>query len=531
VVSPLGVGGDGMTRVRTNILANFAGSFWTSLLGVAFVPVYIQFLGVEVYGLIGAFVIIQATSSLLDAGMSTTLNRELAYASAQERPRDVRDLARSLTTIYWAIGVGICALVAAAAPVLAHHWLRPEGLSPDVVVRGLVLMATNFALYWPATLYGGGLQGLQRHVILNWALGASATVRGVGAVAVLAFVSPTIEAFFGWQIAVSAAHTGLLHWLLWPRIPGDRARRSRFSWAELRRVWRFAAGMSGIGVLVVLITQLDKVLLSRLLTLEMFGYYAFAGMVAMALTRLSQPLFSALFPRFTELVGQGDEALLARTYHRGCQLAAVVLIAPATVIAFFSPEILWLWTRNAELVANTHLVLSLLVIGTALNGLLMMPAALQVAHGWTRLLVVGHITALVVLGPVIIAATLRWGSVGAAGAWTALNVGYMALIPLLMHRRLLPRERSGYFVHDLGLPLVGALTTAGTLRWLFPSDGSDPVTLLLLLGTSAFVLMVTGLSVPLVREQVRRVLQARLPIGAGAGIDPAGPASSSQARR
>jgi O-antigen/teichoic acid export membrane protein len=519
-----------MTRVRTNILANFAGSSWTSLLGIVFVPVYIHYLGVEVYGLIGAFVIIQATSSLLDAGMSTTLNRELAYASAQERPRDVRDLARSLIIIYWAIAAGICALVFTTAPVLANQWLRPEGLSPDLVVRGLLLMAINFALHWPATLYGAGLQGLQRHVILNWALGVSATVRGVGAIAILAFVSPTIEAFFGWQIAVSAAHTGLLHWLLWPRMPGDRARRSRFSWAELWRVWRFAGGMSGIGVLVVAITQLDKVILSRLLTLEMFGYYVFAGMVAMALTRLAQPLFSALFPRFTELVGRGDAAQLTNTYHRGCQLAAVVLIAPATVIAFFAPELLWLWTRNAELVANTHLVLSLLVIGAALNGLLMMPAALQVAYGWTRLMVAGHATALVVLGPVIIAATLRWGSVGAAGAWTAANVGYIALIPLLMHRRLLPRERSRYFVHSLGLPLVGALTTAGILRWLFPSDSSDPVTLVLLIGTSVLVLLVTGLSVPLVREQARRVLRPVSTIGAGAGIDPAGPASSGQAR-
>jgi len=36
-----------MTKVRINILANYAGSFWQMAMGLLFVPLYIHFLGIE----------------------------------------------------------------------------------------------------------------------------------------------------------------------------------------------------------------------------------------------------------------------------------------------------------------------------------------------------------------------------------------------------------------------------------------------------------------------------------------------------
>ena len=47
-------------------------------MGFVFVPVYISYLGIEAYGLIGLFATLQAWLSLLDLGLSPTLNREMA---------------------------------------------------------------------------------------------------------------------------------------------------------------------------------------------------------------------------------------------------------------------------------------------------------------------------------------------------------------------------------------------------------------------------------------------------------------------
>jgi len=50
-----------LSILKRNIIANFAGQGWTALMALAFVPLYIKFLGIEAYGLIGFFAMLQGT--------------------------------------------------------------------------------------------------------------------------------------------------------------------------------------------------------------------------------------------------------------------------------------------------------------------------------------------------------------------------------------------------------------------------------------------------------------------------------------
>ena len=70
-----------LNPLKKNIAANFSGSIWQSLMSLAFVPLYIKFMGIESYGLIGIFATLQAMFVLLDMGLSATLNREMARLS------------------------------------------------------------------------------------------------------------------------------------------------------------------------------------------------------------------------------------------------------------------------------------------------------------------------------------------------------------------------------------------------------------------------------------------------------------------
>ena len=46
--------------VRKNVVANYLGQGWSALMGLAFIPLYIRYLGMEAYGLIGVFAVLQA---------------------------------------------------------------------------------------------------------------------------------------------------------------------------------------------------------------------------------------------------------------------------------------------------------------------------------------------------------------------------------------------------------------------------------------------------------------------------------------
>jgi len=426
-------------------------------MGIVFVPLYIRFMGIEAYGLVGVFAALLGVFALLDMGLSSTLNREMARLSVQkDKAQDMRDLLRTLEIPYWLIGMLIAVTVILASPLIAFHWVKVKNLSQDSVHTALLIMGLCVAFRWPMGFYSGGLMGLQRQVLLNSINTVVATFRGVGAVLVLWLVSPTVEAFFFWQLAISAIHIGLIVFFLWQSLP-PASKKASFRPELLRTIWRFAAGMTGITITVIFLMELDKIILSRMLSLEMFGYYTLANVVAMTLYRFIGPVFSATYPKLTSLVEQGAEKEITKLYHQSAQLISVMVLPAALVVALFSKELLLLWTRSPVTADNTHLLVSILVLGTACNGLMNIPYALQLAHGWTRLGLVVNIVSVLVLVPLMILLARQYGAVGAASVWLILNAGYVVINPTLVHRRLLPAEKWRWYIEDVGRPLLAAV--------------------------------------------------------------------------
>ena len=157
-----------MSRLAKNIAANFVGSGWIALMGIIFIPVYIKFLGIDSYGLIGIYTSLQALFGLLDIGLSTTLNREMARLSGQtDKAGEMRDLVRTLEIIYWILGAAIAFAVILLAPLIANYWIQPGKLSTDTIQQAIMVMGLTIAFQFIFTFYSGGLLGLQKQILLN----------------------------------------------------------------------------------------------------------------------------------------------------------------------------------------------------------------------------------------------------------------------------------------------------------------------------------------------------------------------------
>ncbi len=496
--------------ISRNIVANFVGVAWTGLMGPALVPVYIRFMGIEAYGLVGILTTLQAVFTLLDLGLSTTLNRELARLSlCDDRAEETRDLVRTVEFLYWSVAALIALILALATPLLATHWIHAQNLSPGIIRQAFVIMGLILAIQFPFALYSGGLMGLQRQVLLNGIAVVIATARGLGSILLLWLVAPTIEVFFAWQLAMTLLQTGLSAIFLWRSLPHTTT-RPRFRPSLLRATWRFAAGLIGISIFALLLMQGDKILLSRLLALDEFGYYALAAVVASGLYIVVLPVFSAVFPRFSQLIASDDEPSLRALYHNSCQIVSVTLLPVAVIVALFAPEILRVWTRNPVVVQHAHLLVSLLVIGSALNGLLTLPYALQLAAGWTKLAFYQNAIAVTLLMPLLFWATHRYGAVGAAAIWITVNAGAVLFSIQVMHTRLLRGEQCRWYTRDVGLPLVGPLAVALLGRRLFPIHPSTSVILGGLTLVSCAALLAACILTPLTRDWLaKRLLPGR----------------------
>ena len=490
------------STLKKNIGANFAGSVWQALMALVFVPLYIKFMGIESWGLIGIFATLQAMFGLLDMGLSGTLNREMARLSVLPRKeQEMRDLVRTLEVLYWSVAVFAGITVVSLSQFIAHHWINAGQLPPKTIEQALLIMGFVMVFQMPIGFYAGGLMGLQKQVLLNIINVCMSTLRGAGAVLILWLVSPTIQAFLLWQIGISILNVFLLALFLWRKLPlsGNKA---LFQTQLLKGIWRFTAGMSGISILAVILTQLDKVILSKLLSLEMFGYYMLASVVAMSLGRIFTPVFFSIYPRFTQLVSINNQDELIQLYHKSCQFIAVLILPVAIVIAFFSYEVILLWTQNPITAERTHLLVSILICGTALNGLMNPPYALQLAFGWTKLSVLKNIIAVILLVPLIIVMAMHYGALGAASVWLLLNTGYVFLEIPIMHRRILRKEKWRWYWQDVCVPLVACTFVAGLGRIFIREPISQYMMLLYLSIISVLTLGITLISVPTMRTRL-----------------------------
>ncbi|MFM7859082.1 MAG: oligosaccharide flippase family protein, partial [Flammeovirgaceae bacterium] len=74
---------------------------------------------------------------------------------------------------------------------------------------------------------------------------------------------------------------------LWSKLP---AGPTQFDKSVIGRSWTYAIGMFWITVLSVTLTQVDKIIFSKILSLVEFGYYMIAWTLASLLIKPASPV-------------------------------------------------------------------------------------------------------------------------------------------------------------------------------------------------------------------------------------------------
>jgi len=458
--------------IRQNIIANFIGRAWGIISVYLFIPLYLKFLGIEAFGLVGFYSTLLGVLAFADMGLTATLNREMARLSVlKDTAGKMRDLLRTYESVYLFISLALASILWVFAPLIAERWLRADTLAPGEIAAAIRLMGIAIALQLPSGLYNGGLLGLQKQVLSNSLQIAWGVWRGGGAVLVLWLFSPTIFAFAFWQLFSNAVYCFAVRWSLWRALPWADP-RPRFNRLVFRDTWRYAAGMAGMAFFSTLLTQTDKLAVSKMLSLEMLGYYTLAGALASVPLMLASPIGVAIFPRLTGLVSMGDKDILKRFYHRACGLVSVAVLPGALTLAMYAGNFIFAWTGSTVAAQQVGIVAALLLVGQIMQAIMVMPYYLALAHGQTRLNLQIGIVSVILITPLLIFLIIKYGVVGGGISWVVMNLCTLPPYIYFLHRRFLPGELAKWCLRDVGLPLLATLPIILLGRWFLPVPSS-----------------------------------------------------------
>lgn len=495
------------SSLKLNVLASYASQIYLIVISIAILPIYMKYMGAEAYGLVGFFAMLQGLFALLDFGLTPTISRQTAqYNAGAVAALEFRQLFRSLSIIFAFIASVGGGLLFYFNIYIAEHWLKIENLTIADVIFCLQIMAICVALRWITGLYRGVISGFERIVWLSMSNIFIATLRFPGVLLYMYYGGFTVKSFFVFQLIVALFEFFLLATKAYKLLPTLHKKRViGWSLQPVKPLLGFALTIAFTSSIWVLLTQLDKFVLSAILALSEYGYFTLAVLVAGGVLQIGAPISAAIMPRMARLQGEQNYEELKAIYIGATEFVAVIVVTAGIVIAMLAKPVLYVWTGDVMLAEKTAPILQLYALGNAVLALGAFPYYLQYAKGNLRLHFIGNLVTVIVLIPAIIWAAKNYGAIGAGWAWLSIQLAYLIFWVSFVHKIIEPHINLQWF--KAFLPSVCSVSfLCGVVMYCVSFSQQRGVALFQIVLVSLICLMVAALS----SKQVRNKVQSKL---------------------
>jgi O-antigen/teichoic acid export membrane protein len=453
-----------------NITANYLGQIYTSLIAILTVPLLVRYMGIEAYGLVGFYAMLQGWFVLLDMGLTPAISREAArHKGGGIDALELRKLVRSLEGVFLALGAIAMLVLLLSADSISTNWLTIEALDAFQVQHVVGLIAIIVVLRWLCGLYRGIITGFEQQVWLSVFTSGIATIRFVLVLPYLIFVGATPLHFFGYQLAVAVAELFILVTKTYWSMPAAMEPvKVRWQWQPLRNVMQFALSAAFTSAVWVLVTQTDKLILSGMIPLSEYAVYTMGVLIAGGITILTAPVMAAMMPRMVKLDAEGNGARLFDLYRECTQLVGLVVVPIVMIFALFPVQVMTAWTGQADIASRAAPILSLYAIGNGILAFAGLSYMLQVARGNLKLHVVGNLIFVMLFLPMLYWAVTRFGMIGAGYAWIIANLLPFVLWLPVIHHKFLKGGHLRWIAEDIFAVALLPAFVAG-IAWYFVS--------------------------------------------------------------
>lgn len=397
------------SQVGQNIITNYLAVVWMGGLSLALIPLYIKRLGSDQWGVVAICMAIQGFLGLLDAGLGQIMPRDIARVVGDQGAvvRVFRVFSRSY------LGLGLIGLLLGQVGV---HWLiarwfnQGQGVAEgaDLALR---LVLVQFFFQFANNAHTGYWNGLQAQKLANFRQCAFGTAKHAGALALV----------YMWRADALAY---LMPFALFSALEWWGNRRTVLggfgdfvdggvSVADFHALAR-EAGVLALGVLIgMLVSQVDRIVLSRSVDVASYGRYVIVANLGLAFMQLQYPLMRAFFPR---IVRTDVSSIFSSQWQLGLGVF-LLCVLPCGLVAALAPWLLQFWLGDPQIIAEGVAPLRLIIGAVAVNAVYHLIYQYILVKGQGRLVLLINVVALAVVTPITFLAAQKYGIVAGGLAW------------------------------------------------------------------------------------------------------------------
>jgi O-antigen/teichoic acid export membrane protein len=396
--------------ISKHVAANLAGSAVPLVVALATIPTYVRTVGEERFGVLALIWAVLNYFGFMDLGFGRAVTQRLSQLGAAD-PREDNELVWSgLATAFGMGVVGGAAIYFAAL----HLMDRVPSLSSSVHGEALsalrwVVLAFPFLL--PGTVLIGTLQARLKFVEIN-------AIQVAGGI--LVQVLPLAFALHGWvglpvlapAVLASRLATNVGLFVLCRKfvpLTGSCLPSRR----HLRHLLVYGGWVSVMNVLAPMLVTVDRLVIAAVSGAKTVTHYTVPYDLVTRGMVISGSFASALFPRLAKAPIEEGRQLALRS-------AGILVAIMTPIIALglgLAEPFLRLWVGH-PLASLTHRVAEILLIGVWFNCLVIPHHSRYMATEGPKLVTLIFLFEIPVYIGMLWMGTVRWGAIGAAGAWT-----------------------------------------------------------------------------------------------------------------
>ena len=494
------------SRLARNIAANLGGQLGLLVLALVAARLVYSRLGQDALGII-LFVqtVNLVLAGVLDLGISSITVREVA-AHVDDDPEYVRDLVRTASSFYWGGFVLIAAVIVLTAPWVAVHWIHLQTMNTSTATTVLQVLGAAALTALPRALYISLFRGVQRMGFNNAIDAGVGLTQQLGTVAILAFGGGLFAVVF-WLAAMYGVAI-LSYLVIVPRVVPARALIPGWSPVVIKRNARFSGHMMSISALAAIHTYIDKLVVSKLLTVATVGWYTFATSIVARGALFAAAVGDAAYPSLSRLFHANSRAAMLAEYRVLQDLVCFVTLPLYAGIVFLSlPAFSAVF---GEGVAHALLLpVAVLCLGYYMNGTLVMPYVYSLAVGKPHITSRFSLAALFIVVPVTVASVAVFGVTGATLGYLSYHLFFYVVGIPRYARDCLERPAREWYQH-VARPIGAGMLTYGTawlVAWRAAGLSTAALVVGLVLASIAFTLITARVANPELRAHVLRWLR------------------------
>lgn len=416
--------------IKKSFMLTFSVQVYSTIITIALTPLLISMVGAEGFGLIGFFLILQNLIQILDAGISGTLSRQIAITKHCRKAFKVFLL--NFNKVY----VGF--IILASCFFLLSYFFRGEfssfwfdtSINKSLLDFCLLMMAGTLAIKYLSGPLRSGLVGLESHYLIAIVNFISATLRYPGGIFVLFLFQNSLSYYFAYQLLVSIFEWAALQFFFYSESNKVMRKASQSNVIEaqsLKSLLLLSLQLSVLSILWVIVSQIDKLLLSGVMELEKFGYYSLAVSVSGVILTLNIPLNQVLMPRLASFASNKLNAEYAKFFTGAFTYVAVFFIPLSVVLFFFGKELVWAWTGDEKAANDSYVYIKWLALGNVIAVLMNFSFLLQFTIKRLRQHIIAYGIYSALLVPITIYVVNVYKGEGAAFFWFVHNALFFVI--------------------------------------------------------------------------------------------------------